>query len=192
VETLLLRWVLSDRTVSLEEVLRGAPASPAPAGGSEPSRPRAVSTVQQATPASPPPAATSAPVRAEFTLEGLLGAWNDLVAAARSRSRFLGEALASARPLSVTPPEIRLTVTDGHAIHAEALGRQREAVEKLLGEAVGAPVRVALVDQVATNPPQRARRLTESESRAERLKVLKGRDPALEAAAEVLDLEVLE
>ena len=73
-----------------------------------------------------------------------------------------------------------------------ALGRQREAVEKLLGEAVGAPVKVALVDQSAANPPQRARRLSESEARAERLKVLKGRDPALEAAAEVLDLEVLE
>jgi len=194
VETLLLRWVLSDRTVDLEEVLRGAPPSPAPAGGSEPSRPRprAEPLTHQPSPTPPPPAATVVPVRSEFTLEGLLGAWSDLVTAARGRSRFLGEALASARPLSVDPPEIRLAVTDGHAIHAEALGRQREAVEKLLGEAVGSPVKVALVDQSAGSPPPKARRLSEFEARAERLKVLKGRDPALEAAAEVLDLEVLE
>jgi DNA polymerase-3 subunit gamma/tau len=197
VETLLLRWVLSDRTVDLEEVLRGAPPSPAPAGGSEPPRPRpraepAARQPAPTAPASPPSAATSAPVRAEFTLEGLLGAWNDLVVAARGRSRFLGEALASARPLSVTPPEIRLTVTDGHAIHAEALGRQREAVEQLLGDAVGSPVKVVLMDHAAASAPPRAKRLSESEARAERLKVLRGRDPALEAAAEVLDLEVLE
>ena len=40
--------------------------------------------------------------------------------------------------------------------------------------------------------PKGARRLSEAEARAERLKVLRKRDPALEAAAEVLDLEVLE
>jgi len=132
-------------------------------------------------------------VRAEFTLEGLLGAWNDLVAAARSRSRFLGEALASARPVAVTPPEVRLTVADGHPIHAEGLARQREAVEGLLGEAVGGAVRVVLADPPAGGPaPKGARRLSEAEARAERLKVLKKRDPALEVAAEVLDLEVLE
>ncbi|TFG49501.1 MAG: DNA polymerase III subunit gamma/tau, partial [Gemmatimonadales bacterium] len=49
VETLLLRWVLSDRTVNLEEVLRGTPPASAPAGGSEPSRqrPRAEPATQQ-------------------------------------------------------------------------------------------------------------------------------------------------
>jgi hypothetical protein len=40
--------------------------------------------------------------------------------------------------------------------------------------------------------PPRARRLSEAEARAERLKVLRTRDPALEAAADSLDLEVLE
>jgi hypothetical protein len=132
-------------------------------------------------------------VRAAFTLDGLLGAWDDLVAAARSRGRFLGEALASARPVAVTPPEVRLVVTDGHPIHAEGLARQREAVEGLLGEAVGAVVKVVLSDPPAPGTaPRGARRLSESEARAERLKVLKKRDPALEAAAEILDLEVLE
>ncbi|MDH4133045.1 MAG: DNA polymerase III subunit gamma/tau, partial [Gemmatimonadota bacterium] len=90
VETLLLRWTLSDRTVNIEEVLRGAAPAAPPAG----ERPAPSGSVPGPTPA-PPPAAAGPMVRAEFTLEGLLGAWNDLVAAARSRSRFLGEALAS-------------------------------------------------------------------------------------------------
>jgi hypothetical protein len=34
--------------------------------------------------------------------------------------------------------------------------------------------------------------LSETEARAERLRVLKSRDPALEAAADSLDLEVLD
>ena len=183
VETLLLRWTMSDRTVNIEEVLQRM--SPAP--------PAAAERTSTPAPAPTPPATAAGPLRAEFTLDGLLGAWDELVAAARSRSRFLGEALASARPVAVNPPEVRLNVTDGHSIHSEALARQREAVEGLLGEAVGGAVKVALADQLAVTPaPRGARRLSESESRAERLKMLKKRDPALEAAADILDLEVLE
>jgi hypothetical protein len=78
-------------------------------------------------------------------------------------------------------------------MHLEGLERQRDAVQTLLSRALGAPVRLAIA---ATGGPAgatpRARRLSEAESRAERLRVLKGRDPALEAAADSLDLEVLE
>ena len=136
------------------------------------------------------------PVRlsAEFTLEGLTRAWPDLAQAAREQSRFLGEALAAARPVSVEGSEARLSIPDSNPIHLEALGRQRDAVERLLAEATGQTVRIVLAEaggQGASATP-RARRLTESEARAERLKVLKARDPALEIAAESLDLEVLE
>ena len=199
VETLLLRWTLSDRTVNLEEVLLSGPPAVPPAA-STPPRPR-VRTPEPAgerpTESAPAPgipkASPAAPVRAEFTLVGLLGVWEELVVLARTRSRFLGEALASARPVAVTPPEVRLNVPDGHPIHAEGLARQREAVEALLGEAVGSPVKVVLSDLPAPGAPSKgARRLSESEARAERLKVLKKRDPALEVAADLLDLEVLE
>jgi hypothetical protein len=134
------------------------------------------------------------PVKADFTLEGLLRAWPDLVVAAREQSRFLGEALAAAQPTAVDAPTLSVIVPDGNPMHLEALGRQREAVERLLAQAVGAPVTLSVVEAKggAGAPPPRTRRLSEAESRAERLKVLKGRDPALEAAAETLDLEVLE
>jgi hypothetical protein len=77
-------------------------------------------------------------------------------------------------------------------MHAEALARQREALEGLIREAVGRPVRVVVLESSASSAPAAPRRLSDAEARAERLKVLRSRDPALETAAEVLDLEVLE
>jgi hypothetical protein len=131
-------------------------------------------------------------VRAEFTLDGLVTAWPSLVAAARGRSRFLGEALGAARPVAVDPPEVKVAISDGSSMHAEALARQREALEGLIREAVGRPVRVVVLESSASSAPAAPRRLSDAEARAERLKVLRSRDPALETAAEVLDLEVLE
>jgi DNA polymerase-3 subunit gamma/tau len=218
VETLLLRWAMMDRTVDLQAALAGGPSG-GKAGGREggnagtssarspvrppvteapPVRPAGSPPVRQSA-AEVPPAETPSgpPVRlsAEFTLEGLTRAWSDLAQAAREQSRFLGEALAAARPVSVVGSEARLTIPDSNPIHLEALGRQREAVERLLADATGQPVKITLAEaatEQGTPPSARARRLTESEARAERLKVLKARDPALEMAAESLDLEVLE
>ncbi|MFN8645259.1 MAG: DNA polymerase III subunit gamma/tau [Gemmatimonadales bacterium] len=209
VETLLLRWALLDRTVDLEAVLGGAGRPEPPAAGSAPGRPPEARPAVAPAPAAPrrpsletpaPPAAASAPpapapamVRAEFSLEGLVRAWPDLVAVARAQGRFLGEAMASARPAAAEAPMVTLTVPDGNPIHVEGLERQRDAVQALLSEALGAPVHLGITaGGPGPGSSPRARRLSESESRAERLRVLKGRDPALEAAADSLDLEVLE
>jgi len=130
-----------------------------------------------------------------FTLAALQAVWPDLVAAGREQSRFLGEALNAARPVGVEPPTVTLEVPGTNPMYSETLGRQREAVEKLLGAMVGQPVRLILGTGSSEPDPgtaSRPRRMTEAEARNERLKVLTGRDPALGAAAESLDLEVLE
>ena len=197
VETLLLRWVLLDRTVDLEALLSGA----ARTGGGSPPEPPSRRAAEPPVPRVAPPPATApearAPqpaseLRAEFTLEGLQRAWPDLVLVARAQGRFLGEALAAARPVSADPPLVGLSVAEGNPMHLEALERQRDAVQALLGRVLGAPVRLGISGTGSTPATPRARRLSEAESRAERLKVLKGRDPALEAAADSLDLEVLD
>jgi DNA polymerase III subunit gamma/tau len=220
VETLLLRWAMMDRTVDLAAVLglggsegqtggaadqragsasatragarqRGiAGAGPESPGGSmeSPETPSAPAPVRPSVAEGPP-----ARLTAEFTLEGLTLAWSDLAQLAREQSRFLGEALAAARPVAVQGSEARLAIPDGNPIHVEALARQREAVERLLGQVTGQLVKISLSESPSgVDPPVRTRRMTEAEARAERLKVLKARDPALEAVAESLDLEVLE
>lgn len=212
VETLLLRWTVQDRTVDLEEVLAGGTTTPegrpGPSeGASRPPVETPSGPVREGTkrPAVEPPVVRTAdsplqvagaPVRptAEFTLKGLLEVWPEVVASAREQSRFLGEALAAAHPTRAEPPALYLELGQGNPIHRETLGRQRDAVERLLGEVVAGPVRLTLAEPAdqASAPPPKSRRLNDAEARAERLALLKGRDPALEAAADALDLEVLE
>jgi hypothetical protein len=191
-----------DRTVDLESVLDGSAArrlggsgdSSAPEARSEPpvSNPRTAEPPNR--PAEPPSRRAAVVPQVEFSLDGLRQAWPDLVAVARDQSRFLGEALAAARPTAAQAPALSLAVPDGNPIHLEALGRQRDALEQLLGRAVGGPVQITLTEAVEGEGggTPRARRLSDAEARAERLKALKSRDPALEAAADSLDLEVLE
>jgi DNA polymerase-3 subunit gamma/tau len=196
VETLLLRWALLDRTVMLEELLAAA----APAGrGPAPevaSRRERVPDSSPGRQAAPIPAAEGGvpPVEARaipFTLDGVVAAWPEVVALGREQSRFLADALAEARVVSVAPPEVVLE-PGPNPIHQETLQRQREGVEAILARLLGVPVRLSVGGGEAALEGPRVRRLSDAEARAERLKVLRGRDPALEAAAEMLDLEVLE
>ncbi|HWA16318.1 MAG TPA: hypothetical protein VG817_07790, partial [Gemmatimonadales bacterium] len=190
--------------------LGGSASSPA-ARSSEPTASRFSAEVRAQLEAAEPPSRRTAeppsrgfaeppsrPVSAvntviDWSLAGLLAAWSDLIRAAREQSRFLGEAVSHARPVALSGDGVTLAVPGGNDMHMEALTRQREAVETLLSQARGQAVRLQLTTggeaSASAAPP---RRLTEGQARAERLRVLKGRDPALEAAADSLDLEVLE
>jgi DNA polymerase-3 subunit gamma/tau len=209
VETLLLRWTLMDRTVDLERLLAGgepsaAPRSrPAPAAAAAPSAkaPRAPATSRPA-PAREPvpdprpesladPARERPVVRVPFSEEGLRQAWPDVVEAARQESRFLGEALAACRVGSVAPPVVRIEIDPDQGVLMGAIERGQAAVEALLGARVGAPVRLT-VQTGASEPEARPRRLSQAAMRAERLKDLRGVDPALDAAVDELDLEIVD
>jgi DNA polymerase-3 subunit gamma/tau len=207
IETLLLRWALMDRTVDLEMVLGGGSSDPGATRGGTAGVPRLKDLAQPPETNRPTPprdretssaasaqTATSAlpAVSAPFTLEGLTGVWPDLVAGARETSRFLGEALAGATLVSVAPPLVHLAPAEGNAIQAESLERQLTVIEGLISRAVSAQARVSLAAPPVPGAAPRSRRLSEGESRAERLRMLRAKDPALEAAAEGLDLEALE
>jgi DNA polymerase-3 subunit gamma/tau len=174
VETLLLRWAMLDRVVDLQSVLDGTP----PAGGLAPVAP-------------PAPAVAPALSRVAFTREALTAAWPDIIAVARAESPLLGTALAATLPDDVTPPRLGLRFTDDDPGLALTLERQKERLASLLVKVVGGPVELAVPggDAVAAQPPKR---LSAEGLRADRLKGLRVRDPALDAAAEALDLEIVE
>jgi len=201
VETLLLRWAMLDRVVDLQAVLDGAPGT-APAQGGRPSP--AAPLARSARPAPPavspvPPGATTVaappttPVldQVSFTREALTAAWPDIVLAARAESPLLGTALAATVPAAVAPPRLTLRLTDPDAGLALTLERQRERLATLLGRIVGAPVELVVAGGDATSSPP-PKRLSAEALRADRLKGLRVRDPALDAAAEALDLEIVE
>jgi DNA polymerase-3 subunit gamma/tau len=165
--------------------LGAVPGSPKPVRAS----PGAVPTAPDASPAAPAPGLPIA-----FTLEGLQGAWGTVVAALRERSRFLGEALAMTRPAAVEPPLVRVLLGEANPLSHERLEKQAGTVEETLARLVGAPVRLRVEAPADAGPDaeEPTRRLSESGMRSARLKGLRSRDPALDAAVDELDLEIVE
>jgi DNA polymerase-3 subunit gamma/tau len=206
-ETLLLRWVMLDRLVDLQAVLEGG-AAPAPAQATTPTRPPAprptvpappslgaTLPAQPAAPSSMPASSPPAAVRGlAFTREALQGAWADIVAEARAEGPFLGQALAACELGDVAAPVIALRMADADPGLALTLERQRERLAGLLGRIVGTVVDLRLEGGDAAAPAAKARpqRLSDQALRADRLKGLRARDPALDAAADALDLEIVD
>ena len=187
VETLLLRWALMDRTVDLEAVLNGVEA-PVPRPAARASRP-----APRAAPPVAPPAPAQPLVPGALTLEALTEAWAGIVAQAKDRSPLLATVIEHLQPVGLTGN--RLTVTpDTTALHmAEGAKRQLGAIEELIATAVGHRLQMSVVDPgAAPAQPERPKRLSEKDLKAEKLREFRAKDPTLDAAADALDLEIVD
>jgi len=108
---------------------------------------------------------------------------------------MVGSLLAEATVQGVEGGTVTLVAASGTT---EGLEHKKDAVGKVLGEWVDGAVRVAVgrrpdtgsraPDPVAPRPE----RLNEKTANAERLKVLKAKDPTLGNAVDALDLELME
>jgi hypothetical protein len=128
-------------------------------------------------------------------VSALESAWSTIVADARKESPFLGEALGAARPIGATAPQVTIELLDPNPVISERLTRQREIVQTLLSRYLGSPVQLALGSAAPgpeENAPARPKRMSDAGARAERLKTLRKKDPALDAAADELDLEIVD
>ncbi len=188
VETLLLRWTLMDRTVDLAAVIAGGGAAPKPGGTSSPVP--ASAPPRRAVAAAAEPAAKPAPAKGVgLDLDALITAWDTVVTRGREQGSFLGAALAASEPSSIDGNVVRLQLTEENPMYREALDRQSGAVDAIISAVVGAAVRVEVAPPATAARPER---LTEEGVRAERLNKVRKKDPTLDVAATVLDLEVLE
>jgi hypothetical protein len=86
-------------------------------------------------------------------------------------------------------------VVSESSVHLEGLELNKEFVARTISAVMGGPVQVAYQsvtqDGEAPRPPE-AQRLNRDSDRDERLRVYRGKDPALDAVADALDLELLE
>jgi len=206
-ETLLVRFALLDRTVELEDLLRGigdgggaretAPAKSRQAPEAPRSPPRRAEPAPVTAPLAdaPRPAPRAAP-RPALDLNVLCERWGDVVDRVRALGRpMLVSALEHALPVAVSaqgtvtvqleqPNEIfEKTIESGAADVLSAIGGTFDGATKLL---------VRRVEQPAVATTDAPKRLTEDQARRERAQMLRKKDPALDAAIEELDLELLE
>jgi len=192
VETLLLQLTLLDRTVELSEVLRalggGAAGAGPAAGGTKPQSQRPAPPA-----ASAPPAAPAPPPAIPSSEPEVVRRWADIAEAVGQRSRMLREALAHATPL-MDGETLALDVS-GSEVHLQGLENGRKAIETAVLSVTGASVRVVVrpaAPGVGAGGAGEPRRLNRDREREERLQRYRAKDPALDAAADALDLELLE
>jgi len=216
-ETLLLRWAMMDRAADLRMMLAGAEPSvaapqrpipqsesPAPGGQSRDlnpdpgaqSPPRAQSEPKARSP-EPPAAAAPSGLRAQgsgLSVESLAAAWSDVIATASRQSPMLGHALGHASPELVGDGIVELTFGPDSALFHDGVARQVATVETIMAAAFG--VRVGVKLRASSVAPaeggRKSKRLSAEEIREERLTQLRAKDPALDAAANALDLELVD
>jgi DNA polymerase-3 subunit gamma/tau len=203
-ETLLVRFALMDRVVELEDVLRalgdeGQTRESSGVGGRRP-RPESPAPRTDA-PAGPadgaPDAGREPPRRAPRVAQPaqLAEHWDDVVAAAREARPFLGAALEKAMPEAVTARgELTLLVDPPDEIAEQALSAGSAEVVRAIGRYFDGITRVRITSPAArpANLAAAPRRYTAEEVRAERLAILRRRDPTLAAAIDALELELLD
>ena len=138
----------------------------------------------------PSPAADSVAAH----LDAIRDAWPDLVAVVRSRSRFLGEALAATLPTALELPWLTVVLGEPNPLFAERLQAQARLVEEVLQQALGQPARLRVTAAAAADPeaPPRPRKLTDASLKADRLRTFRAKDPTLDTAADALDLEIVD
>jgi DNA polymerase-3 subunit gamma/tau len=195
VETLLLRWAMMDRVVDLAEVIEGGRPpgrAPLPKGRAAlPAReePVPVPAVPAARAARPPESPANPDPSAP-----LPEVWEAIVGAVRERSRFLGEAAAAVRPLSFDAPWLTVELKDPGGLFARPLAEQASTIEEVATGLLGSSVRLRVTtpSEPGAAPAPPPRRMTDESIRSDRLKGLRARDPALDRAADELDLEIVE
>jgi DNA polymerase-3 subunit gamma/tau len=207
VEMLLLQWCLLDRTVELAEVLErlgGVEAGSGPPQSARRSRTPAARAPRAARPAAsaarppdavapPTPAAPPPTPSGDLTLDALRAAWRTIVDEVGRRRPILREALSDVTPTAIEGTVARLAV--GRASHLEGLDRARKGLAAAIHAVTGHTVQIELdnADELQGNPTRsEPRRLNEESDREQRLHRYRQKDPSLDAAAEALDLELLE
>lgn len=213
VETLLVRFALLDRTVSLEDVLRaiGDPDGGGGAGGpSNVARPPAdVARPSPVRSAAPPvkSAVAMPPVQASLArevvveagsslaapdLSALTGRWDELVARVRASGKaLLGAALEAASPHTITRAgDLAIKLDEPNDFHAKAIDQDSAIILGILRDWFQGIERIGVFRADAPRGAAKPQRVTDEMVKSERLNGLRRRDPTLDAAIEVLDLEI--
>ena len=213
IETLLVRFALFDRTVALEDVLKamgdsGTEGGP-PGSGSRPvgdiarGAPTRAATPLKASPAPAPVPVVHAslardvvtrPVtRVPADINAITGRWDDVVARVRAAGKaLLAAALESSTPAAVTKDgDLTIKLDEPNDFHARAIEQAAGELVSMLGEWFEGIREVRVHREDAQRPRgDKPARVTDEMVKSQRLTSLRRKDAALDAAIDVLDLEI--
>ena len=218
-EALLVRFALLDRTVTLENVLRGLSGQEGGVGSESPAAPRREAPARRESPPAParrssapaprtasasdssseaPARRASAEVAASTEVVAppdvtqLVGRWDELVAALRAAGRSVAAtALEHAEPVAVNARgEVMIGLDEPNPIYEQALEAVKGELVPLLQRSFAGVQRVSVRATRGAAPPPA--RLTDEMVRSERLTALRRRDPVLGAAIDALDLDLVD
>jgi DNA polymerase-3 subunit gamma/tau len=174
---------------------KGASAArPAQRDGVSPLTPRPSPLVPRPSPLAPRPSPPLPEAPDPSSLASRLSPlWDSILATATRQSPLLGQALAHATAQFEPPATVILRFGPDNALFHEGAARQQGTIQTILSAALGSPMVVRLEAlATAAAAPAAPRRLSAAEERGERLAQLRSRDPALDAAANALDLELVD
>ena len=210
-ETVLVRLALMDRTIALEDVLRGigsgagqaGAAATSPAAPPRAARPPNAQRSQRAEapqqiapvlladvgPANPPSAAVRTPLSANVLAER----WDEIVSRVRGEGRvLLAAALAGATPAGVSAQgAITVQLDEPDEMRSQALESGRPDILVAVRAFFDGAERIIIRASEGTSAVP-ARRITDESVRTDRVSSLRKRDPILGAAVDALDLELLD
>jgi DNA polymerase-3 subunit gamma/tau len=201
VEMLVLQWTLLDRTVELQDVLQTLRDEGGARAGSRkdaPVRTDSPPVRRGSNPATSGPEAAQAPPApphrsdGPLTLKLLREVWPSVVDHVGRSRRMLRELLQSATPSGLDGDTVQLEVTDPSQL--EGLERARRGVAGAIEAVTGRKVTVVVSagDPAGGGEAASPKRLNGDSDRQKRLEAYRQKDPALDAAADALDLELLD
>ena len=219
-ETLLVRFALLDRAVALEDVLRalgpggggggGGGIRPTPVMQSPAPRHAEPPPVRASAPAAPParqapsgPAGPQAamvrevaasPSRAVPDINAITGRWDDLVDRARQSGKaLLGAALGSSAPTAITRAgDLTIKLDEPNDFHAKAIEQAKGELLATLSEWFEGIADIRVHRDDAPAAAEKPARMTDEMVKAQRVTSLRKKSKVLDAAIEVLDLEISE
>jgi DNA polymerase-3 subunit gamma/tau len=193
VEIMLLRWAMLDRVVDLEAVLAVGQRGGYPVAGGRAAG-QASPAGESVTPRARIEGPSGSTAKLVPSIEAIRAGWPAIIVAARVQSRLLGELLAAVEPAELALPWLNVTLREPNQLFAERLEQEAAKVEEILTRSLGQPVRlrVRAPPSGESQQPPRARRLSDSSIKADRLREFRSKDPALDTAADALDLEIVD
>ena len=128
-------------------------------------------------------------------LHAITGRWDDLVEAVRATGKaLLAAALHSSVPHAITKHgDLTIRLDEPNDFHSKAIEQDAGVLVNLLREWFDGIARVQVYrEEAAKTASAKPQRVTDEMVKTERLNMLRRKDPVLDAAIDVLDLEIVD